>query len=270
MSSLTAIEKRLLEQVLEMGGGYVLDFSDRTFGDFVTESVELDIHNEKYCMGGNSKAKKMRGFWDVENDYIVGTLLKYLLDYKDSNQVEQSEEQKQLESKSRQIVMRLLNGAPNLDSLKKQADIRDARHLKEQIKRLEESIEKDPGLAIGTAKELIETCCKTILADRGKPVNDTLDIPALTKATLKELKLVPEGISDSSRGADIIKRLLQNLGAIGNGLAELRSLYGTGHGKDGRYKGLAVRHAKLAVGAASTLTVFLFETHEDTKVNENK
>lgn len=77
---------------------------------------------------------------------------------------------------------------------------------------------------------------------------------------------MPEGIPDAARGADVLKRLLSNLGTIGNGLAELRGLYGTGHGKDGSAVGLKPRHARLAVGAAAALAVFLFETHEDTKI----
>jgi Abortive infection C-terminus len=77
---------------------------------------------------------------------------------------------------------------------------------------------------------------------------------------------VPEGIPDAARGGDVIKRLLQNLGTIGNGLAELRGLYGTGHGKHGKTEGLSARHAKLAVGAASTLVTFLFDTHKETAV----
>ena len=50
----------------------------------------------------------------------------------------------------------------------------------------------------------------------------------------------------------------------GNALAELRGLYGTGHGKHGKASGLNARHAKLAVGASSTLAIFLFETHKET------
>jgi hypothetical protein len=57
--------------------------------------------------------------------------------------------------------------------------------------------------------------------------------------------------------------LLNNLASISNGLAEIRNLYGTGHGKHARSKGLQRRHARLAVGAASTLGVFLFETYRD-------
>jgi len=162
---------------------------------------------------------------------------------------------------------RLVSGAgtPSLDAIKEHAAEFDAKHLAEQIHRIEQSIESDPALAIGTAKELIETCCKTILAERGKPVAGTPDIPTLTKETLKELKLVPDDVPESARGSDVIKRLLQNLGTIGNGLAELRGLYGTGHGKHGQTSGLNARHAKLAVGAAATLTTFLFETHKETK-----
>ena len=154
---------------------------------------------------------------------------------------------------------------PHIDDIKKAAAIFDANYLAEQIIRMESAVESDPSLAIGTAKELIETCCKTILEERGKTISRTPDISKLTKETLKELKLVPEAIPEEARGKDVIKRLLSNLGAIGNGLAELRGLYGTGHGKPGKVKGLETRHAKLAVGAASTLVLFLFDTHLENK-----
>jgi hypothetical protein len=134
-----------------------------------------------------------------------------------------------------------------------------------QINRMESSIETDPDLAIGTAKELIETVCKTILAERGKPITGSPDIPTLTKATLKELDLVPEGVAERAKGREVLKRVLSNLATIGQGLAELRGLYGTGHGKDGKTQVMQPRHAKFAVGAATALATFLFETHKETK-----
>ncbi|MHB1400681.1 MAG: abortive infection family protein, partial [Trichloromonadaceae bacterium] len=140
-------------------------------------------------------------------------------------------------------------GSPSLERIKDKAIIFDAQHMADQIRRMESAVESDPSLAIGTAKELIETCCKTILAERGRAVTGKPDIPALTKEALKELKLVPDGVPDSARGSEVIKRLLSNLGTIGNGLAELRGLYGTGHGQHGKAVGLSPRHAKLAVGA---------------------
>ena len=242
-----------------MSGGYVLDFSDRTFGEFVLEVVDKDIHGEKYTADGASKAKKLRAFWRLESDYTVGRLLLALIDYEASLGANSNAA---LAEKCRQTATRLLAGGPSLSPLKEHAKILNANHLAEQIRRMEASIETDPSLAIGTAKELIETCCKTILAERGRPIVGTPDVSTLTKETLKALKLVPEGIPDAARGADVIKRLLSNLGTIGNGLAELRGLYGTGHGKHGGAAGLGARHAKLAVGAAATLAVFLFETHK--------
>lgn len=153
-------------------------------------------------------------------------------------------------------------GMPSLEDIKEAAAEFDARHLSEQIRRLEQSVDVDPALAIGTAKELVETCCRTILAERGKPVTRTPDLPTLTKQTLRELALVPEGVPEQAKGAEVIKRLLSNLATICQGLAEIRGLYGTGHGKDGRTQGMKPRHAKLAVGAAATLATFLFDTHK--------
>jgi hypothetical protein len=265
MSSLTMREKRVLEDFLGMGSGYVLDFSDRSFGEFVYEAVDVEIHADKYTIHGSSKAKKLRAFWDIESDYLVGRLLNSLIDYAEETAHETTERDKKRADLCRAIASRLLAGGPSLDDLKQKAQALNANHLAEQIRRMKDSVETDPSLAIGTAKELIETCCKTILAERGQELSGTPDIPTLTKATLKELNLVPEGIPNSARGADVIKRILSNLSTVGHGLAELRGLYGTGHGQHGSSTGLTTRHAKLAVGAASTLAVFLFETHEQTK-----
>ena len=264
MSTFSMAERRNLEKFLGMSGGYVLNFSDRTFDEFVFEIVGIDIHDNKYTGEGTSKAKKLRAFLKLEPDYVVGKLLLALIEYDKTLTYEKDSEATALTDTCLHVAARLLAGGPSLAPLKQHADIVNANHLKEQIRRMEASIETDPSLAIGTAKELIETCCKTILAERGKPVVGTPDVSTLTKGTLKELNLVPEGIPDAARGADVIKRLLSNLGTIGNGLAELRGLYGTGHGKHGSASGLSTRHAKLAVGAAATLAVFLFETHKET------
>lgn len=151
----------------------------------------------------------------------------------------------------------------HLNSLKGKFDQADSDYIVRQITRMESAVNDDPGLAIGTAKELIESVCKTILDERGIDDYDTLELPKLVKLTAKELKLTPPDISDSAKAADSIKRLLSNLVTITNGVAELRNSYGTGHGKSAKTKGLGSRHARLAIGAASTLAVFLFETHKD-------
>ena len=39
MSDLSAIEKRKLERLFQMGGGYVLDFSNNTLDEFFIETI---------------------------------------------------------------------------------------------------------------------------------------------------------------------------------------------------------------------------------------
>jgi hypothetical protein len=136
-----------------------------------------------------------------------------------------------------------------------------AEQLQTQIARINTAIETDPALAIGTAKELVETTCKTILADLGEECAK-LDLGDLVKAASKALKLLPDGVPNEAKGADAIKKTLRSLGATVAGLGEMRNFYGSGHGQDGRARGLTPRHARLAVGAASTLAMFLFETHD--------
>lgn len=264
MSTLRPSEKSKLEQLLDMQGGYVLKFSDQTFGTFFAEIADVDIHADKYCKYGGSKAKKLRAFWDIESDELVSLVLAELISLWEAGTDADQTKEKLCED-CKEIVRRLRTGTDGLGRLEAEAKIRDAQHLRRLIRRLEDSVIKDHDLAIGSAKELIETVCKSILEERGKPVSGTPDIPTLTKTTLKELQLVPDGVEESVRGADTIKRVLRSLGSIANDLNELRNLYGTGHGKSMKSVGLTERHARLAVGAAVAYTTFLWDRHQETK-----
>ena len=63
MSDLSIIEKRSLERLFSMGSGYVLDFSNRTFDEFVFDSTGKSIYDSKYDNGSGSKANRLRAFW---------------------------------------------------------------------------------------------------------------------------------------------------------------------------------------------------------------
>ena len=141
------------------------------------------------------------------------------------------------------------------------ADALNAAWMQKEIERLEASVDADPALAIGTAKELVETCCKSILGKLGVSYAKSAKLQDLTKSVLKELKLVPDSISDKAKGAETVKLILRNLAALTNYLAELRNLYGSGHGKDGQYVGLEPRHARIAVGAAVTFIDLVTSTY---------
>jgi hypothetical protein len=94
-------EKKTLETILQMGGGYVLDFNNRTFQEFVLHSTGLDI--DKAEIGGSgSKANRLRHFWNNQPDYVVGQLLNDLADY--------AQVESQLKENCRIIANRLLTG----------------------------------------------------------------------------------------------------------------------------------------------------------------
>lgn len=84
MADLRSIERKKLELYLEMGGGYVLDFSNRTFEEFVVESISIDPYDSKYDIefASGSKANRLRGIFQKESNYKVGKLLNDLIEYK--------------------------------------------------------------------------------------------------------------------------------------------------------------------------------------------
>ncbi|WP_447753261.1 abortive infection family protein [Sphingopyxis fribergensis] len=150
------------------------------------------------------------------------------------------------------------------------ADALDAEWMQKEIERLEAAVDNDPSLAIGTAKDLVETCCKSILTRQQVSFPRSASLPDLVKLVAKELRLVPEGISDEAKGAETIRLLLRNLTAVTQYLAELRGLYGSGHGRDGRHRGLEPRHARLAVGAAIAFADFISETYHQRILPQSK
>lgn len=80
MSSLTSLEKRRYEDLFRMVSGYVLDFTDRTFAQFFRENVGIEIYDDRYAYNGGSKAKHLRAFWEMDDDAVVGRILKSLLE----------------------------------------------------------------------------------------------------------------------------------------------------------------------------------------------
>ena len=137
-----------------------------------------------------------------------------------------------------------------------------AEYVSRQVTRMQTALNSEPDVAIGTAKEFVETVCKTILTERNIAYDSNEKLPRLVRQVVAALELIPKGVDGKSKAAEAVKRLLSNLSAVSDGVAELRNLHGTGHGKLANAAGLELRHARLAVGAAATLATFLLESHK--------
>lgn len=81
MSDLNNQEKRKIERLFGMGSGYIFDFSNRTFAEFVEDHTSRNIYDEKYNYGSGSKANRLRGFWTEEPNHLTAKLLRALLEH---------------------------------------------------------------------------------------------------------------------------------------------------------------------------------------------
>lgn len=80
------LEREALERALGMEGGYVLNFSDRTFDDFFFETVNIDTSASSTFFNGRgtSKAKRLRSFIEKAQPHLVGKVLRELWEYRDA------------------------------------------------------------------------------------------------------------------------------------------------------------------------------------------
>lgn len=130
-------------------------------------------------------------------------------------------------------------------------------HVRTQIDRMRSSMASDPSLAIGTAKEMVETVCKTVLKQRGAPFEASDEAPRLARLALDAVAVVPAEWKGDPSVEGAIKSLVGSLIQAVTRLAELRNKAGTGHGRDASAADLDARHARLAVDAAATFAIFL-------------
>lgn len=181
MSDLTSIEKIKLEKLLEMGSGYVLNFSNNSFQAFIFDSLKLDIYDDKYLYSTNSKANRLRAFWNKESNFLVGKLISDLLEYwhtqKLINTLEISETENSLFVECLKIAERLKKDTPVEDVEVIQLDIEDqdsyllAKSIRKSIHENEPEIALDR-LHTFTVKYLRKLCDKySIQYDRKTPLH---------------------------------------------------------------------------------------------------
>lgn len=78
MANLNHLEQAIIRDTFN-DGGYVLDFTDATFSQFMSD-FKVDIYSDKYAKSGNSKFKRLFEFVISDNDMVVGKVLKALVD----------------------------------------------------------------------------------------------------------------------------------------------------------------------------------------------
>ena len=139
-----------------------------------------------------------------------------------------------------------------------------AEFIEQQIDAIENALESVPDFAFDLSKTLIESVCKTVLADIGQPANPNWNAPRLLKETMNRLNLLPRNHPDPAKASDSVEKTLRGMLQTIQGLCELRNNYGmASHGRDAFSARLDIRQATLAAQAADTIVSFLYRTHRD-------
>ena len=82
--TLRALDLRLLNDAFEMGGGYVLDFSNATFAEFFQDELGVDIDDPHYAVEGGSKAKRLRYYLRKASPEAAARTIAALWDYRET------------------------------------------------------------------------------------------------------------------------------------------------------------------------------------------
>jgi len=213
MSDLTFLEKTKLEKLFQMGGGYVLDFSNRTLTEFVAESAGRDIYDSRYDYSSGSKANRLRASWTHEPNHLVGKLLHDLLEY--CRPAAGDPARDRLFEECERIARRLQQSAPvdALDAITAEGTERGFEVLARAVRDSIEKNEPETGLdRLHTfVTKLIRTLSekRSVAIDREKPLHSIFGeyVKALRSAGLIESEMTERILKSSISTLEAFNRV---------------------------------------------------------------
>ena len=145
-------------------------------------------------------------------------------------------------------------------ALKEKAKALDLHSVHEDFERALMGADSDPADAITAACSTVESVCKCILDGMGKPYPTNKDIKGLVGEVAKYLNLSPGGDDLPKEWEQDIRTILSGLFSVISGIGSLRTHAGDAHGKGKNPVPADARITRLAIHAASTVSLFYIET----------
>lgn len=105
MVNISSIDMMVVDDVFDMNGGYVLNFSDKTFARFFADELNVDIDDSKYREWGTSKAKRLRCYLQAVDKEAAVKTLKALWDYREAVRLRFGHEDKVLNAHGRLLAI---------------------------------------------------------------------------------------------------------------------------------------------------------------------
>ena len=85
--TIRSMDMPIIDRVFGMEGGYVLNFSNRTFAEFFRDELDVDIDNPYWAAEGGSKAKRLRYYLRRVNRQTALDTLNALWEYREASSV---------------------------------------------------------------------------------------------------------------------------------------------------------------------------------------
>lgn len=205
MSSLTALEKRTFERLFDMGGGYVLNFSNRTIQEFFLDTVGVHIYDAKYDYASGSKANRVRRFWMVEPDHVVAKVLRGMVDLMEL----EFDPDHDLIERARRIIERL-EGSASVDDLDALAANADDQNFETLARTVHDSIHAgEPEVGLDRLHTFVSKYIGVLAAKEGVDVSKGKPLHSLFGEVIKSLKA--RGAIETEMAERILKSTISTL-----------------------------------------------------------
>lgn len=170
--------------------------------------------------------------------------------------------------KEREIFKLVSNSTnrPAASQLLEKLNMLDMESVKNNFERALEEADPNPEGAITQACSAVESVCKCILDELNQPYPNKQDISGLVKEVSKHLNLSPGRKDIPAESESDIRQILGGLVGVTNGIGALRTHSGDAHGRGKKRPTVDARMARLAIHAASTISLFYIETWQQPNI----
>lgn len=265
MADLRYKDKNLLEEAFGMSSGYVLDFSDRTFEDFIGSILQFNVH-EKYT---GSKANKMRAMLKCESNSNVAKLLQEIADiyFKDGSneqalagvyvyQNKEERDKKQYYCSIQEVILHLKS---NSNTIASHDSVNTYEHLSDFIKQAWDDLSNERYWEVITkSRTIIEITFKEICK------RHTLAFENDINKTFTNIRKHFGMDAKNNEYPDYIKGLITFTANLVNNIAEARNKNSSSHAPEYKPK---KHHAQLCLEQSISLMNFIISADEVRTVN---
>ena len=107
MSNLKHVDMKALDDIFEMGGGYVLDFSDRTIAILFRGEFGINFDDPKFKANGTSKAKRLRCLLVTADTSTAERVLRALWSYREARHAGREDKVHDAEGRLNTVIKRM-------------------------------------------------------------------------------------------------------------------------------------------------------------------